>query len=83
MLQNPPVGALQNHFAAFFEFPGIHNHHTDLSFDLFLYAGPQCLNFIHIHIADDQDVDEAAVLVFCMDEVRLIVQRFFESCHVQ
>ena len=83
MLQNPPVGALQDHIAALFKFLCAHHQHTDLSFDFLLQIRPQRLDFIHIHVADDQDVDQSAVLVFCREGVRLIVQRIFESCHVQ
>ena len=62
MLQNPPVGALQDHASGLFKFLVAHHQHTDLSLDFLLQIRPQRLDFIHIHVADDQDVDQSAVL---------------------
>ena len=59
--QNPPIRSLHEHFAIFGKLLSAHHQDPDLSLDLLLQTGSQCPNFIHIHVADNQHINQAAV----------------------
>ena len=56
-LQYSPIRAFHEHVAIFCKLLGSHYQGPDLSLDLLLQIGPQRLDFIHVHVVDDEDVD--------------------------